>query len=170
MGQMSSPDPARAETDPKARILAILDANRVMAVATMRPDGWPQATLVCYVHDDLDLFFVVAQASQKLANIARHPRISIALGQELPSHLRGLSMAALAEEVTDTAEIERLNALILERYPEQTVFAPRMGAVAVLRAHPEVISVVDLGLDPGEPELFEVTSESALRRCEPSLS
>ena len=31
----------------KQRILAIMAAHRIMTVATLRPDGWPQATTVC---------------------------------------------------------------------------------------------------------------------------
>jgi general stress protein 26 len=160
---MASSDPARDEMDLKSKILAILDENRVMTVATVRPDGWPQATLVGYVHDDLDVFFVVARASQKHANIVREPRVSIALGRESPSRIRGLSMAALAEEVTDFAEIERLNESICERYPEQIVFAPRETAAAVLRARPKLISVIDQGKEPGEPELVEVADKMVLR-------
>src|ERR1700722_15178073 len=31
--------------DPKTKILELLSEHRVMSVATVRPDGWPQATL-----------------------------------------------------------------------------------------------------------------------------
>ncbi|HKP80094.1 MAG TPA: pyridoxamine 5'-phosphate oxidase family protein, partial [Phenylobacterium sp.] len=44
----------------KPLILKVLDEHRTMAVATVRPDGWPQATIVGYVHDDLTLYFVVS--------------------------------------------------------------------------------------------------------------
>lgn len=74
-------------------------------------------------------------------------------------------MAALAEEVTDLAEIEHLNQRILERYPEQVVFAPRETAAAVLRARPQLISVIDQAKEePGEPELVEVAGKTAVRR------
>ena len=29
----------------------ILDKYRLMAIATLRPDGWPQATMVSYAND-----------------------------------------------------------------------------------------------------------------------
>jgi nitroimidazol reductase NimA-like FMN-containing flavoprotein (pyridoxamine 5'-phosphate oxidase superfamily) len=157
-------DTVRARTDPKLQILELLNENRVMCVATLRPDGWPQATMVGYVHDDLTLYFVVARISQKLTNIAREPRISIALGHDRPDRLRGLSMAARAAEVTELAEIDHLNALMLERYPGQVVFSPRESSTAVLRATPEVISVVDLPKGPGEPELVRVSDETSVYR------
>ena len=146
----------RAKLEPKLKILELLNENRVMCVATIRPDGWPQATMVGYVHDDLTVYFAVARISQKLANIEREPRISIALGHDRPDRLRGLSMAAHAAEVTELAEIDHLNALMLERYPGQVMFSPRETSTAVLRATPEVISVIDLPKGPGEPELVQI--------------
>ena len=94
MRKSSGPQGAEA----KAKIVELLNENRVMTVATLRPDGWPQATMVGVVHDDLTLYFAVARTSQKLANIRRDPRVSIALGHEELSRLRGLSMAAHAAE------------------------------------------------------------------------
>jgi hypothetical protein len=32
-------------------ILDLLEQHRIMTVATIRPDGWPQATTVGYVHE-----------------------------------------------------------------------------------------------------------------------
>jgi nitroimidazol reductase NimA-like FMN-containing flavoprotein (pyridoxamine 5'-phosphate oxidase superfamily) len=152
----------RTRLDAKAKILALLNENRAMSVATIRPDGWPQATMVGYVHDDLTLYFVVARISQKLANIKREPRISIALGQDSPNRLRGLSMAARAAEVTDLAEIDHLNELMQERYPGQTRFSPREVSTAILRATPEIISVIDLPKGPGEPDLVAISSETSV--------
>ena len=156
--------PQAAKPNPRAKIFELLDENRIMSVATVRPDGWPQATMVGYVHDDLTLYFAVARTSQKLANIKREPKISIALGHETADRLRGLSMAADVAEVTDLAEIARLNALILERYPEQRVFAPREASAAVLRARPRVISIIDLPKSPGQPELVEVGADATVHR------
>jgi general stress protein 26 len=163
MAQMASSRPDES-AELKSRILAILDDNRVMAVATLRPDGWPQATMVGYVADDLTLYFAVARDSQKLANIVREPRISIALGREGPNRIRGLSIAALASEVMETAEIERLNQRIWARFPEEIVFAPRETASAVVRAEPKLISLIDHDKGPGEPELMEVAAGTVRRR------
>jgi len=151
-----------ARPDPKAKILALLDENHVMSVATVRADGWPQATLVGYVHDDLTLYFAVARISQKLANIALEPRISIALGHDTEGRIRGLSMAAHAAEVTDLAEVEHLNALMRERYAGRSLLWPREASSAILRARPTVISIIDLAKGPGEPELVEVAAEATV--------
>lgn len=148
----------------KAKILELLDEHRVMAVATLRADGWPQTTMVGYIHDGLTIYFAVARASQKMANIERDGRVSIALGHEEPTRLRRLSMAAHAESVTDIAEIERANELMRERYHEHAVFSPRETPSALLRASPMVVSLIDLGKGPGEPELVSVAAPVSTQR------
>ena len=42
----------------KRKILALLDQHRIMTIATLRPDGWPQATTVGYVNEGLTLYFL----------------------------------------------------------------------------------------------------------------
>jgi general stress protein 26 len=157
MAQLS---PEATSSELKRDVLAILDENRVMTVATARPDGWPQATMVGFIHDALTLYFAVAQDSQKLANIKRDPRVSIALGRESPDRIRGLSMAATAREVEDLGEVARLNELIIERYPGEVVFAPRRHAIAVICARPQIISFVDQGKGPGAPLLLRVDEDT----------
>lgn len=160
---MTDPDSA-TDLETKAKILAILEENRIMSIATARPDGWPQVTMVGFVHADLALYFVVARSSQKFANITLDPRVSIAVGQDQPDHIRGLSIAARAAEVLDLDEIARLNHAIWERYPHQAVFAPREASSAVMRATPALISVIDMSKGPGAPDLVEVVRETSVRR------
>lgn len=159
-----SKSPQIADGELKAKVLAILDENRVMSIATVRPDGWPQVTMVGYVYDDLTLYFAVAANSQKFANIEREPRISIAVGRDSLTRIRGLSMAARATPVSDPEEVERLNAVIRARYPRPWVFAPREDSSVLLRATPKVISLIDLSKDTGRPELIEVTTETVVHR------
>jgi hypothetical protein len=44
-----------ADGNAKVTILSILDENRIMSLATLRANGWPQVTMVGYAHDDLAL-------------------------------------------------------------------------------------------------------------------
>lgn len=148
----------------KERVLAILDENHTMAIATGRADGWPQATIVGFVHDGLAIYFAVSQGSQKLANIRRDPRTSIAVGHppDRKQAIRGLSMAARAIEVTDLREIDRLNNLIRSRYPEVEVFAPRDAASAIVRATPTLISLLDDAGGLAQPLLLQVSASGEL--------
>jgi hypothetical protein len=37
----------------RQKIWALLDQHRIMTLATLRPDGWPQATTVGYANEGL---------------------------------------------------------------------------------------------------------------------
>lgn len=154
------------EKELKTKILELLDEHRVMTVATLRRDGWPQATVVGYVHDDLVLYFVAAAASQKHANIAHDGRVSIALGHEEPERLRGLSMAAHAQVVSDHREMESVNRLIRKNYHREVVFSPRETSAVMIRVSPVVISLIDLGKGPGRPDLLSVFDSRRVHEIE----
>jgi general stress protein 26 len=149
-----------------AKIEAQLRSHRIMSLATLRPDGWPQVTMVGYVNERLNLYFIIARQSQKLANIHHDPRVSIAIGGDVSSGapIQGLSMAARAEEVTDYGEIERMNQLVLDRYPEARVFAPPALSIAVMRATPEIISLIDHSQGRGHTETVTVTPPDLRRQ------
>jgi nitroimidazol reductase NimA-like FMN-containing flavoprotein (pyridoxamine 5'-phosphate oxidase superfamily) len=66
----------------RAKILKLLDQHRIMRLATMRPDGWPQVTTVGYVNLGLTLFFLCGLNSQKAANLARDDRVSLAIDHD----------------------------------------------------------------------------------------
>ena len=66
--------------------IEILNAHRTMAVSTVRPDGWPQTTIVGYANDGWTIYFMIFRSSQKFANIARDDRISVAAGGD-PNYL-----------------------------------------------------------------------------------
>lgn len=153
-------DPAKLKT----LVLRVLGENQTMAIATLRPDGWPQTTIVGFVHDDLTLYFAVSRQSQKLANLEHDPRASIAIGHPHPgdSKIRGLSMAARVTKVEEAYEIERLNRLIYERYPGVAVFAPRESNSAVLRATPHLVSLVDETAGLEQPVLLETSVHTEL--------
>jgi len=101
----------------KALILKLLNEHRVMTIATNRPDGSPQATMVGYVNDGFLLYCFVARNAQKYANILRDPRVSISLGSDAPRPLdiKGLSLAGKASEVTDQWEFDHVSGLRCHR-------------------------------------------------------
>lgn len=132
------------------KIVALLDQHRIMTIATVRPDGWPQATTVGYANDGMTLYFLCGTTSQKATNLARDERVSLTINDD-PSQvmqITGLSMAANAEAVTDRAEAERAMRLLWTRYPEQTATAglpemPTPDEVRIFRVTPKVVSVLD---------------------------
>src|SRR5215470_6771827 len=105
----------------KSKILTLLDEHRIMAVATLRPDGWPQATTVGYVNEGLTLYFLCGLDSQKAANLARDDRVSLTIDHDTSQvmEITGLSMAARAQPVLDRAEAEKVLHMLPQKYPEQ---------------------------------------------------
>ena len=47
------------------KILTLLDQHRIMTIATLRPDDWPQATTVGYANEGLTRHFLCGLDSQK---------------------------------------------------------------------------------------------------------
>ena len=134
----------------KRKILALLDAHRIMTIATLRPDGWPQATTVGYVNEGLKLWFLCGLQSQKAHNLARDNRVSITVDHDTPDLLSitGLSMAARAHRVTDRAEAEKVIRMLPLKYPDAPPSTAQMKMptpeeVALFRVVPEVVSVLD---------------------------
>ena len=142
----------------RRKILDLLAQHRIMTIATLRPDGWPQATTVGYANDGLTLYFVCGPDSQKAANLARDGRMSLTIDHDTPQvmEITGLSMAARAEAVTEPAEVERALRLIMTRYPQQDALSGPMPApeeVRIFRVTPTVISVLDYSKGFGHTDL-----------------
>ena len=133
----------------RQQILTLLDEHRIMTIATLRPDGWPQATTVGYGNDGLTLYFLCGPESQKAANLARDDRVSLTIDHDTPQvmDITGLSMAARAMVVVDPTEGEKALRLLMQKYPPQKtpmpMEMPKPQDVAIFRLVPTVISVLD---------------------------
>jgi PPOX class probable F420-dependent enzyme len=132
----------------KQKILTLLDQHRIMTIATLRPDGWPQATTVGYASEGLTIYFLCSPDSQKAANLARNSRVSLTIDHDTPQvmEITGLSMAAHAQVVVDPAEAEKALRLLMRKYPQQSSIPlpmPSPADVRIFRVTPMVISVLD---------------------------
>jgi PPOX class probable F420-dependent enzyme len=140
-------------------ILALLEQHRIMTIATVRPDGWPQATTVGYASEGLTLYFLCGPNSQKAANLSRDDRVSITIDHDTPEvmDITGLSMAGRAHVVADAATAEKVMRLLVAKYPAQHSAAlPAMPApadVRIFQVTPTVISVLDYGKGFGHTDL-----------------
>lgn len=132
----------------RRKILALLDQHRIMTVATLRPDGWPQATTVGYVNEGLSLYFLCGLESQKAKNLALDDRLSLTIDHDTADlmAITGLSMAARAQAVDDRAEAEKVLRMLPLKYPEAPPLPMQMPSpeeVRIFRVTPSVISVLD---------------------------
>jgi nitroimidazol reductase NimA-like FMN-containing flavoprotein (pyridoxamine 5'-phosphate oxidase superfamily) len=141
------------------KILELLDQNRIMTVATNRPDGWPQATTVGYVNDGLTLYFLCGTESQKAQNLALDDRISLTIDHDTsyPMAITGLSMAARAAPVDDPTEIARAWGMVPPKFPEYAAFPmPKPEELRIFRVTPTVISILDYTKGFGHSDLIMV--------------
>jgi len=142
----------------KQKILSLLDQHRIMTIATLRPDGWPQATTVGYVSDGLTLYFLCGLDSQKARNLARDDRVSLTINDDTSDlmAITGLSMAGHARAVEDRAEAEKVLAMLPLKYPDSAPLPmpmPRPDEVRLIRVTPTVISVLDYAKGFGHTDL-----------------
>lgn len=143
----------------RSKILRHLADNRIMSVATLRPDGWPQATIVGYASEGLTLYFVCSKDSQKAQNLARDDRVSLTIGRDTtsPFEIEGLSMAAHARPVDDEPTIAHALDLMAAKYPEYRELPDLdMSQTQMMRVTPTVISVLDYRLGFGHADLVEI--------------
>jgi nitroimidazol reductase NimA-like FMN-containing flavoprotein (pyridoxamine 5'-phosphate oxidase superfamily) len=142
----------------RSTILALLNQHRIMTVATLRPDGWPQATTVGYVNEELTLYFLCGLDSQKAKNLARDDRISLTIDHDTSDlmAITGLSMAARAHAVDDRAEAEKVLHMLPLKYPDTPPLPMKMPSpdeVRLFRVTPTVISVLDYSKGFGHTDL-----------------
>jgi nitroimidazol reductase NimA-like FMN-containing flavoprotein (pyridoxamine 5'-phosphate oxidase superfamily) len=140
------------------KIQNILDKHRIMTLATLRPDGWPQATTVGYVNEGMTLWFLCGLDSQKAANLTQDDRVSLTIDEDTPEimQITGLSMAARAERVRERKEAEKVLRMLPLKYPKQESFnlpMPTPEQIAIFRLRPIVISVLDYTKGFGHTDL-----------------
>jgi nitroimidazol reductase NimA-like FMN-containing flavoprotein (pyridoxamine 5'-phosphate oxidase superfamily) len=135
--------------------IGVLNANRIMTIGTVRPDGWPQTTMVGYANEGWRLYFLIYRTSQKFKNISQDNRISIAVGNE-PRELRDIEAVyagCVAREATDLKERSHAWASLAKRHPNLTDLAPPASdEVATMVADCRYVSVLDYSKGLGHAE------------------
>ena len=141
------------------QITSIIDDVDDMTIATMRPDGFPQATTVSYMNDGLDIYFMTVADGQKSRNIAHNNKVSLTINRTYKdwNDIQGLSMGALAFPVSDPEEREKIGRLLLMKFPEAAQYEPGTDIdLAFFRIEPKVISLLDYKKGFGHTELVEI--------------
>jgi general stress protein 26 len=147
------------QSDTHAQIIEILDRVTDMTVATVRSDGFPQANVVSFVHDDTKIYFMTVAGSQKALNLLHSDKVSGTVTPPYDSwdQIEGLSFAGHASVVTDAAEHGRVLDLMLQRFPQMRDMEPPEPVETILvRVDPVVFSVLDYTQVFGHAELVEV--------------
>lgn len=143
----------------------ILNAHRIMSISTVRPDGWPQTTVVGYANRGFDIYFLIFRTSQKFANIEQDDRISIAVAAE-PMELADLQAVyagAHAREITDAKERDDVWRLLMMRHSNLAGFKiPDADDAVFMRARCKYVSLLDFTQGPGHREMLTLDDQGAL--------
>lgn len=142
----------------RRKIMDILDQHRIMTIATVRPDGWPQATTVGYVNEGLKIYFLCGRESQKAYNLARDDRVSLTIDHDTANlmAITGLSMAGHAKAVEDRTEAEKVLRMLPLKYtdlPPLPMPMPTPDDIRIFHVTPAVISVLDYSKGFGHTDL-----------------
>jgi general stress protein 26 len=99
--------------------LSVLREGKEATLATLRPDGWPQATIVNFVNDEAQVYLACGASSQKVENIKWDDRISLALVAPYSAYGRifGLSLAGNAKLLSEAEDISYVLDLWKVRHP-----------------------------------------------------
>lgn len=144
--------------------IGILDTHQIMAISTVRSDGWPQTTIVGYANEGFVVYFLIFRSSQKFANIQHDDRVSIAVVDETEDihETRAVYAGAHASEVTDPKQRERAWHLLVERHPNLADFAlPDNSKTALMRADCKHLSVLDYSKGLGHTEALTIDVRDA---------
>jgi hypothetical protein len=147
----------------RTRIVDILRRGRDMTLATIRPDGYPQATTISYVHDGLAIYAAIGLGSQKAGNIQHNSKVSATINLDYSdwAGIRGISLGGVAGFVQGAETIAHVAELLLNKFPEAKGFAqgsaslPWQGLLFI-RIDPSVISLLDYSRGFGHTELYEI--------------
>lgn len=141
-------------------ILRIIQQGKDLTLATIRPDGYPQATTVSYANDGMTIYIGIGKNSQKASNIRQCNKVSLTINADYSdwNHIKGLSIGGTADIVTDPEEINRAGASMIERFPQIADFmkSPQAADVALVKVTPQVISLLDYEKGFGHTELVTV--------------
>lgn len=138
-------------------VLQVIDGATDLTLATVREDGYPQATTVSFAHDGLDLYVGIGKDSQKAHNIRKNNKVSLTINLPYTDwrEIKGVSMSALAEIIEGQAGVDAASAILLKRFPQVAEWAATEMAnnMAILRIKPQLGSVLDYTKGFGHTEL-----------------
>ncbi|MFE5507408.1 MULTISPECIES: pyridoxamine 5'-phosphate oxidase family protein [Amycolatopsis] len=111
---MSRRDQIRMSPD---ELAAYLDEQKVINVATIGPNGRPHLAPLWYYPHESGVATWTYGTSQKAKNLERDPRATVLIEDgDSYEKLRGVSLEADVEVITDTAVVTRMGISLMQRY------------------------------------------------------
>lgn len=143
----------------KQDIVSIITEGQDLTLATVRDDGWPQATTVSYASDGMTIYVGCGEDSQKARNLTRDPRVSLTINLPYSSwdEIRGLSIGGMARRLTTPDEMAKAGMQFMTKFaPEIGKAISGGGGVALFEITPQVVSLLDYRKGFGHHDLIKV--------------
>lgn len=143
----------------KEQIISIINDTKDMTIATIREDGFPQATTVTYVNDGVDIYFITTADTQKAQNIAQNNKVSLTINRDYQTwnDIEGLSIGALATLIDDAEQQEQIWSLYMEKFPQMAELESMEDVEPVFfHVEPKVISLLDYRKGFGHTQLINL--------------
>jgi PPOX class probable F420-dependent enzyme len=118
-----------------AERLELLEAERVVAVSSLGPRGWPHSMPMWFVVRDGEIWFWTFGKSQKIVNLRRDPRLTLLVeAGETYDQLRGVMVEAEAELHADPETVLGVGLELATRYAGGTAPPPEAEPVLAAQA------------------------------------
>jgi len=106
--------------DLEKAIVSYLDNHRHMALATVKDDGSPYASIVSYVNKGLTIFFMTDPGSQKGRNIQFCPEVGMAISEDYLDwdKIEGVQLTGSVEWITDQTELKQIQQMFAQKFPQ----------------------------------------------------
>jgi hypothetical protein len=156
-------EPAMLSVMDSKRIVSVLDAADDLTIATVRADGYPQATTVSFVNEGLKIYFGTGAQAQKAKNIALNDKVSVTVN--LPyskwDEIKGVSLAGHARRVITPDEFRRVGELMLSKFPQISQYASfsKGMELTLFRIDAEIVSLLDYAQGFGHTEFFDLREQ-----------
>lgn len=141
-------------------VLDIINQGKDLTLATVRPDGYPQATTVSYANDGMTIYVGIGKNSQKANNIRNNNKVSLTINTDYEDwdHIKGLSMGATAEIIDSADDIKQATDCMVKKFPQVLQWANKdhTDDILFLKIHPQIISVLDYQKGFGHTDLVKV--------------
>lgn len=100
--------------DPRTQ--RFLATKEIVVLATVGADGAPLATPMWFLHDASTLTLISVEATQKVRNLRRDPRLFVVAESGTRGDVRGVAVRGRAEFLVESAERRALATRLLDKY------------------------------------------------------
>jgi len=117
----------------KQKISDYLKSHNKMTLATVAPDGRPQAHTVEYAPEGATVYFCTMRTTRKAMNIAKNPNVAYSVDEDYEDWMKiqGVQMEGRAKVLSDPQETQHAIDVYLKKFPQVASFPPNPDMVFV---------------------------------------